>query len=162
MPDKALFLLVEDSEDDALLLRHVFRKANITNPLHVVRTGEQAVEYLSGFGRYANRAEFPLPSLVVLDLKMPGMDGFGVLKWIRHQPAFESLRVVVLSGSGAPEDINRAYILGANSFLTKPNTFEEFVQVSQALSGYWLGIAEASQNSRPRVGSPRSKECVTE
>jgi len=157
MAEQALFLLVEDSEDDALSLRRVFLKANIINPLQVVKSGQEAVAYLSGFGPYANRAEFPLPALVLLDLRMPGMDGFQVLQWIRRQPALEGLRVVVLTASGAAEDINRAYKLGANSFLTKPNTFERFVEVSQALRGYWLWMSEAPDVSRPPTPLPESE-----
>jgi CheY-like chemotaxis protein len=158
MRDQALFLLVEDSEDDVLLLRRVFLKANIVNPLQVVRSGEEAIDYLSGFGPYANRAEFPLPSLVLLDLKMPGIDGFEVLKWIRQQPTFKSLRVVVLTASGAVEDINRAYKLGANSFLTKPNTFERFVELSQAIIVYWLWLSKAPQISRPARKARETEE----
>ena len=84
MSHQALFLLVEDTEDDVLLVQRAFIKAKILNPLQVVRSGEQAIEYLEGAGRFSNRAEFPLPSLVLLDLKMKGLDGFGVLRWIRH------------------------------------------------------------------------------
>ncbi|HWX23117.1 MAG TPA: response regulator [Candidatus Binatia bacterium] len=158
MRDHALFLLVEDSEDDAFLLRQVFRKANINNPLQVVTSGEEAVAYLSGLGRYANRAGFPLPALVLLDLKMPGrMDGFEVLKWIRQQPALKTLPVVVLTGSNDPEDINRAYKLGANSFLTKPNDFHKFVEVTQALSGYWLCIGQPPGVSLPAPPLPEAE-----
>ncbi|HWX22809.1 MAG TPA: response regulator [Candidatus Binatia bacterium] len=146
MRDDALLLLVEDSEDDALLLRRVFLEANIVNPIQVVSTGEEALEYLSGCGRYASRAEFPLPALVLLDLNMPGLDGFEVLKWLRRRPTFNSLRVVVLTAWDAVRDINRAYKLGANSFLTKPNRFE---QVSQAIIGYWLWLSKAPEFSRP-------------
>lgn len=148
---QAVFLLVEDDPDQVILLRRSFRRANLLNPLQVVTSGEEAIEYLSGTGKFANRVEFPLPSLVLLDLKMPGIDGFDVLLWIRRQPTMASLRVVVLSTSDETRDIDRAYKLGANSFLVKPSDFEHFVQVSQALNGYWVWMDKAPSASRPPV-----------
>lgn len=138
MPDQALFLLVEDDANDASLLQRAFHKSNILNPLHRVSTAEEAMAYLSGTGPYKNRAEFPLPSLVLLDLKMPGVSGFEVLKWIRQHPTLRDMRVVVLSGSEDMRDVDAAYKMGANSFLIKPADFERFVEISQALSGYWI------------------------
>src|SRR6516225_8524692 len=107
MSDQALFLLVEDDSGDALLIRRAFVQAKVLNPVQVVSSGEEAIAYLSGTGRYANRAEFPLPELVLLDLKMPGIDGFEVLRWIRAQPGIRGMRVVVLSGSDEMRDVNR-------------------------------------------------------
>ncbi|HWX23114.1 MAG TPA: response regulator [Candidatus Binatia bacterium] len=156
MPGDDLFLLVEDSEEDVFLLRRVFLKANIINPLQVVKGGREALAYLSGSGPYANRAEHPFPALVLLDLNMPDMNGFEVLEWIRRQPAFMSLRVVVLTVSGHAADINRAYKLGANSFLTKPTDFDRFVEISQALSGYWLWTSAAPDASRPVLSLPQT------
>src|SRR6516162_6590255 len=147
MPDQALFLLVEDDANDALLLQRAFHKANILNPLHRVLTGEEAIAYLSGKGPYKNRAEFPLPSLVLRDLKMPEVSGFEVLKWIRQHPSLRDLRVVVLSGSEDMRDVDAAYKLGANSFLIKPADFERFVEISQALSGYWIWM-----DTTPEIG----------
>src|SRR6516162_8208226 len=109
MPDQALILLVDDSEDDILLIRQAFAKAGIPNPLQVVRSGEEAVEYLQGIWKYRNREEFPLPAMVLLDLKMPGMDGFEVLSWIRQQPGLSAIVIVVLTCSVAVRDINKAY-----------------------------------------------------
>src|SRR6185436_101352 len=99
MQDPAVILLVEDREDDVFLVRRSFKKASITNPLHVVKSGEGALEYLSGQGTYSNRAEHPLPGLILLDLKLPGMDGFEVLQWIRRQPGISGITVVVLTSS---------------------------------------------------------------
>src|SRR3954468_6378149 len=124
MADTAVFLLVEDEQDDAVLIQRAFRRAKFLNPLQVVRSGEEAMLYLKGEGRYSNRAEFPLPALVLLDLRMHGVDGFELLAWIRSQENLRALRVVVLSGSDAMTDVNRAYHLGANSFLVKPVDFE--------------------------------------
>ena len=143
--NQALFLLV----GDVLSVRRALIKAKVSNPLHVVTSGEEAIEYLSGRGKYANRAEYPLPSLVLLDLKMPGMDGVEVLRWIRQQPGFGSLRVVALTNSGLSHDVDRAYKVGANSFLLKPADFDRFVEISQALNGHWLWT-----NQAPTVVSP--------
>jgi CheY-like chemotaxis protein len=154
MPDTAMFLLVEDDENDVLLIQRAFNGAKLMNPLMVVRDGEQALQYLKGEGSYANRAEFPLPALVLLDLNMPGMDGFQVLQWIRAQETLRALRVVVLTASDAMRDVNRAYQLGANSFLVKPVDFERFVEVSQALAGFWVWMAKAPDTVRPRLVSP--------
>ncbi len=150
-PEQALFLLIEDNEDDVALIRRSFLKGNILNPLQVTRTGDEAIAYLKGEGVYANRAEYPLPALVLLDLKMPGKDGFEVLAWIRQQPTLRALRVVVLTSSNEMRDVNRAYQLGANSFLLKPVDFERFVDISQALAGYWLWMNKAPEVERPQL-----------
>lgn len=140
MSDQALFLLVEDNPDHVVLLQRSFARAKILNPLQVVRSGEEAIDYLAARGKFANREEFPMPSLVLLDLKMPGIDGFDVLRWIRQQPAIGTLRIVVLTTSSDTKDIDLAYTLGANSYLVKPNDFDLFVQVATALSGYWVWL----------------------
>ena len=157
MSDRALFLLVEDTEDDVLLIHRAFLKANILNPLQVVRSGEDAIEYLQGTGRFSNRAEFPLPSLVLLDLKMKGIDGFEVLRWIRQQPALMRLRVVVLTSSNAVSDVNLAYQLGANSFLVKPVDFDRLVEISQALKGYWLWMSAEPEVVRASPAETRRR-----
>jgi CheY-like chemotaxis protein len=153
MSEQAVFLLVEDSENDAILIRRAFHKGNIINPLQVVSSGDQAIAYLSGEGVFANRAEYPLPDLVLLDLKLPGIDGFEVLRWIRQQPTLKALRVVVLTSSDRIQDVNLAYQLGANSFLVKPVDFERFVEISQALKGYWIWLSRAPEVSRPFTGT---------
>src|SRR5579862_6747885 len=149
MSDQALFLLVEDAETDAILIRRAFIKGNIVNPLQLVTSGDQAIAYLKGEGTFANRAEYPLPELVLLDLKLPGIDGFQVLRWIRQQPELKALRVVVLTSSDRIQDVNLAYQLGANSFLVKPVDFERFVEISQPLKGYWLWLSRAPEVQRP-------------
>lgn len=153
MPDQAVILLAEDLEDDVLLIRRAFRKGGINNPLQVVRDGEEAISYLKGEGKYANRAEFPLPDLLLLDLKMPHKDGFEVLLWIREQPGLKSLRVVVLTSSEDLHEVNYAYELGANSFLVKPLEFENFVETSMFLKQYWLVMNKTPETSR----APREK-----
>jgi len=147
--DCDVILLAEDNQDHVYLIRRAFGQAGLVNPLQVVEDGEQAIAYLKGEGKYANRAEYPLPCLLLLDLKMPNKDGFQVLEWLRTQPSLSALRVVVLTTSGETRDINRAYQLGANSFLTKPVDFRDFVQLTAAIKGYWLWLSHAPEIQRP-------------
>jgi CheY-like chemotaxis protein len=149
---EGIILLAEDREDEVVLMRRAFAKANFLNPLYVVPNGEEAIAYLEGEGKYANRDEYPLPSLLLLDLKMPRKNGFEVLEWIRQQPSLNALRVVVLTASDEVRDVNRAYQMGANSFLVKPVDFAHFVEVTQALKGYWLWMSREPEISRtPRA-----------
>src|SRR5438067_2100329 len=113
MMDSAVILLAEDDDDHVLLVRRAFKQAHLLNPLHVVHDGEEAIAYLKGEGQYSNRAEFPLPALLLLDLKMPRKHGFEVLKWIRDQPGLRTLRVIVLTSSDDDHDVNLAHLLGA-------------------------------------------------
>ena len=151
MSDQAVVLLIEDNDDDVALVRRAFAKGKVVNPLQVVRSGEEAMEYLIGIGRYANRAEYPLPELILLDLKLPGIDGFQTLRWLRQQPSFKALRVVVLTSSSAVHDATLAYQAGANSFLVKPLDFDEFVNVTNAIQGYWLWTSKTPQVKRPEA-----------
>jgi CheY-like chemotaxis protein len=149
MAEHAVILLAEDEEDYVLLIRHAFSKANIPNPLHVVWNGQEAISYLKGDGKYSNRDEYPLPDLLLLDLKMPRVNGFEVLQWIRQQPGLAPLRVLVLTSSDQIRDVNEAYRLGANSFLVKPLDFEDFTQLSQLIQEFWLKTSKAPETSRP-------------
>ena len=149
MVDTGVILIADDQEDDVLLVRRAFKQANIVNPLQVVRDGEQAIAYLAGEGPFANRTEYPLPTLLLLDLKMPRKNGFDVLEWIRKQPELRRLRVIVLTTSESIRDVNLAYQLGANSFLVKPSDFTEFVAAIRALQGYWLMVSESPQLGQP-------------
>ncbi len=131
-------LLVEDNEDDVLFLRRALKMAGVPHPLQVVEDGRKAIDYLEGTGDYANRAEFPLPCLVLLDLKLPRIMGLDVLKWIREQPGLEPLPIIVLTSSQEPSDIQRAYRLGANSYLVKPSSTDKLVDLVKSFSDYWL------------------------
>jgi len=151
MADLAVILLAEDREDDVLLIRRAFKEAHITNPLFVVRDGQEAIAYLSGVDHYANRVEYPLPALLLLDLKMPRLDGFEVLRWLRKQEGLKTLRVVVLTSSDNMPDLNEAHTLGANSFLVKPFDFEDAVRMTKSMARYWLEFSRAPTTSRPVV-----------
>lgn len=148
MPDRDVILLAEDRDDDVLLVRQAFDQAGIRNPLYVVHNGQEAISYLKGEGPFASREEFPLPSLLLLDLKMPGVDGFEVLEWIRQQPGLSSLRVVVLTSSDQMKDVNRAYQAGANSFLVKPHDFENLIALSRTILTFWVNQSKAPDISR--------------
>jgi CheY-like chemotaxis protein len=140
--------LVEDSDDDITVIRKAFQQARIPNPLYVVKDGEAALAYLTGKGKYALRAEYPLPALVLLDLKLPGLDGFEVLTWIRHTPGLSTLRVVVLTSSDSIRDVNTAYELGANSFMVKEMDFQNTVELARLLKDFWLVKAKVPESSR--------------
>ena len=144
MPDQAVIMLADDSQDDILLIQTAFRKGNILNPLQVVRDGEEAIGYLKGEGKYANRSEYPLPALLLLDLKMPRVDGLQVLRWIRQQPGLNYLRVVVLTSCDQMRGVSEAYELGANSFLVKPLEFQNFAETTRLLRDFWLATDKAS------------------
>ena len=160
MPDQAVILLAEDREDDILLVRRAFAKAGVKNPLYVVRDGEETISYLAGDGKYSNRAEFPLPHLLLLDLKMPSVDGFEVLRWARQQPGLSNLRILVLTSSEDLQDVNRAYALGANSFLVKQMDFENAIELSRTLHTYWLRLSQTSDSSRPPRDVPTKAAIV--
>lgn len=149
MADEAIFLLVEDSDDDILLTRRSFRKAEVHNPLQVVRSVDEAIWYLGGEGLFSNRIEFPLPSLVLLDLKMPRRNGFELIEWVRSQPSMDALRIVVLSSSDSRADVEHAYDLGANSYLVKPVESQTFVETLRLLKQYWICFDMAPRVSRP-------------
>ena len=148
MPDQAVILLAEDREDDVILIRRAFRSAFLDNPLQIVRDGEECIAYLAGMAKFSNRAEFPLPELLLLDLKMPRMDGFDVLLWLRQQPTLSSLRVIVITSSEALRDVNRAYELGASSFMVKPTDFENYIAISKFISNF-LRMVKPPEISRP-------------
>lgn len=155
MPRRAdLILLAEDDENDIALFHLGLARARITNPVEVVRNGEECMAYLEGTGPYADRNRYPLPGLLLLDLKMPCTDGFGVLSWIRSHATLSRLRVVVLTASHNIIDVNRAYDLGANSFLTKTLDVRDFAEQLQGVRNHWLSLSlapeiERSSSSRP-------------
>jgi CheY-like chemotaxis protein len=131
-------MLVEDNEDDVFLMKRALQGARVVNPLYVVEDGQEAVDYLSGAGKFADRDHYPLPAVVFLDLKLPLMSGHDVLAWIRQQREFETLIVIVLTSSNEASDLSRCYALGANSYLVKPPTPEQLDDLATAFKWYWL------------------------
>ncbi len=137
MHQKAI-LYVEDEETDVLLVQCALEKARITNPLKRVKNGDQAVAYLKGEGQYANREQNPIPGLVLLDLNLPRRSGMKVLEWIRQQPQFASLPVVIYTSSENPREQERAKEFGANEYIVKPSIISEIASTLQNLRERWL------------------------
>jgi len=140
-------LIVEDNPTDVMLIRRAFAKLNIANPVQVVGDGDRAVAYLSGVDGYADRAQFPLPAFVLLDLKLPRRSGLEVLAWLRAQAGLRRLPVVMLTSSRQSGDVNRAYDLGANSYLVKPVEFDDLQQLLGTINSYWIDYNEKPQVS---------------
>ena len=139
-------LLVEDNPHEAELTIRSLKKHNLTNRLLHIDDGAEALDFIFSKGKYSENIIPVSPKLVLLDLKLPGVDGFEVLKWIRAQPGLSSIIVVVLTSSDHIQDVNRAYQLGANSFMVKPMDFENIVELSTLLRDYWI-LANKSPES---------------
>jgi CheY-like chemotaxis protein len=133
-------LLVEDEKNDVFFLKHAFKEVGILNPLQVAQDGKEAMDYLSGTGEYADRERFPLPCLILLDLKLPRVMGFEVLKWMREQPELKALIVIVLTSSRLEPDIETAYQLGANAYLVKPSSPPQLREIVIGIKQFWLEL----------------------
>ena len=142
-----VLLHVEDDPNDVLLLQRAFRKANATLNIQSVTDGDKAVAYLSGAAEFADREKHPLPNMVLLDLKMPRKSGLEVLAWIRAEQKLRRLVVIIFTSSKHDEDVNKAYDLGANSYLVKPVGFDMLVDLCKMLQQYWINT-----NERPHLG----------
>ena len=143
-----VILLAEDDPNDVLLIQRALQRSNIVNPLQVVRDGADAVAYLNGDLQYGDRERYPLPVLLLMDLKMPRKSGLEVLEWLRQQTGgLRRLPVVVLTSSNQSLDINRAYDLGANSYLVKPAGFDSLLELVKNLEMYWLILNEKPELS---------------
>lgn len=136
LPDTATVLLVDDSRDDRFLFRMCWAKAGIRNPLVELEDGQQAIDHLS--------AALPgdMPGLVILDLKMPERNGLEVLAWMRAHPDLRRMPVILLTASEQPGDVAKAYNLGVNSFLVKPSSVDELVELLSAMKAYWFRFNE--------------------
>jgi CheY-like chemotaxis protein len=138
MLDQVPILLAEDDKNDIFMMRRGLAKAGVPNPLFVVENGREAIDYLAGNGDYAAREKFPLPGLMLLDLKMPWMDGFDVLAWLRTRKQFDSLPVVVLTSSKLQSDIDRSRQLGVYDYRVKPQVLEDLVRLLDDVRKCWL------------------------
>lgn len=130
-------LLVEDDLNDIFLVKRAFKMARLETPLQVVTDGEEATHYLSGHGKYADREAYPLPKLIVMDIKMPRLSGFDVLEWIKHDGALRRIPVIIVSSSDRPQDIDQAYELGANAYMVKPVNFHAVERLFESITHYW-------------------------
>jgi CheY-like chemotaxis protein len=131
-------LHIDDDRNDAELFQAAARKANVQFSIHTVTDGEQAMAYLNGRGVYADRTTYPLPVLILLDLKMPRATGFEVLSWIRNHPEAGNLPVIIFSGSELQDDIQQAYAEGADSYMVKPLGFNELVTLVKSINTDWV------------------------
>src|SRR5258705_5109841 len=134
-----VILHVEDDENDVLLFEHAMSKAEVDASIQVASNGREAIDYLKGEGKFANRDEFPLPNLVLLDLKLPLVPGLEVLKWIREQAKL-TIPIIILTSSENEEDIETAYRLCAKAYLVKPNEVTQLVEVAKAINDFWLTL----------------------
>ena len=147
-------LLVEDDENDATLMKMAFEKNKIANPVQWVRDGLEAVAYLNGDDAYADRAKYPFPEVLLLDLKMPRMTGMELLAWISEHPQFKIIPTIIMTSSRQEMDIEKAYNLGANTYMTKPCSFDELAQMVKLTHEYWAVSAKPKTKSRKTGGAP--------
>ena len=143
-----MILLVEDNRDDEALTLRALRKNRITNEVVVVRDGAEALEYLFGTGRYEGRDTTVMPDLILLDLKLPKVDGLEVLRRLRADQGTRSLPVVILTSSTEEQDVLKGYGLGANSYIRKPVDFDEFTEAARQLGVYWLVLNQGPPKQR--------------
>jgi CheY-like chemotaxis protein len=147
-------LLVEDNDDDVFFMQQATKRAGIENPLQHVGDGQKALDYLSGTGQYGDRDKYPLPFLIILDLKLPLVRGLEVLQWIRERPEFEMIIVVVLTSSRETRDIDAAYRLGANSYLVKPTNVQRLLEMVKGIADYWIKFNESPVG----IGAPAKSQ----
>lgn len=140
MTQPACILLVDDNRMDIELALDAFREARLSNRIEVAGGGRQALDYLLGEGDYVDRAAYPLPDLILLDLKMPGIDGFEVLRRVKATPIIKRIPVIILTSSHEEGDRAMSYDIGANSYLVKPVSFEGFLTVIRKVDDYWLTL----------------------
>ena len=131
-------LYAEDEPDDVFFMHYVWELAAVPNPLVDVKNGQQAIDYLAGQGLFADRQKQPLPCLLLLDLNLPGKNGFDVLRWVRQQPDLKSLKVVIVSGSNQETDIETARSLGITDYIVKPSSPKRLLEIFQEKRGLWL------------------------
>ena len=136
----AHILLVEDNRMDVELTLDAFKEARLLNTIHVSPNGQDALNYLFGRGKYADRITYPMPNLVLLDLKLPGVDGFEVLRQVKSAPILKRLPVVILTSSKEEGDRALTYDIGANSYIVKPVSFNGFLDVIKQIEGYWISL----------------------
>lgn len=131
-------LIVDDSDDDAVLLKLALQKAGVVNPTMVVQNGAEAVSYFKGEAAFADRERFPLPSILLLDLKMPGFDGFELMDWLQQQPDRKSTLIFIVAGDWEMRGLDRAYRMGAHYFLIKPCKPQDVINLVKSFPGPWM------------------------
>jgi DNA-binding response OmpR family regulator len=152
--NKTCILQVEDEANEVFLLQRAFAQVGITNPVQVASDGQMAIDYLSGSGHFADRTRFPMPGLVLLDLKLPRRSGREVLEWIKSQPGLSKLIVIVFTAARYVGDVSLAYELGAKSFIIKPADFSQYADVARLLKGWWLQLNQFPPVAEIGLGIP--------
>jgi CheY-like chemotaxis protein len=150
MNEGQTILVVDDCEDDLSLMRDAFTQAKCNHPLQEVRNGEEAIAYLKGESPYGDRTKFPLPIVMLLDLNMPKKNGYDVLTWVRAQPHLKRLAIIILTASLRNEDVERAFYLGATSYLAKPSELETLAAMMRCLCD-WIAINHFPQIQEARI-----------
>jgi CheY-like chemotaxis protein len=152
-------LYVEDEENDVILLRRAFKKADVAAPLMTIGNGMEAMRYFAGEGAYADRTRYPLPGLLLLDLNLPGLSGFDLLRSLRRLPKFEKLLVIVFSSSSDRADIDQAQQLGAAEYLVKPVDMSAFVGIIQQLKKKWPKVfCDGRDTGRPTFSDRHERQ----
>jgi CheY-like chemotaxis protein len=142
-------LLVDDSPDDIMIAKRAIKECDIRNKVYVTYDGDEAIQFLRKEGNYK---DVPTLGLVILDLNMPKVDGFEVLETIKGDDKLKSIPIIVLTSSSRPEDIERAYQLGCNSFIVKPLSFEDFIEAMMEIKRYWLDLSKLPYNYEKKNG----------
>jgi len=148
--NEGLVLIVEDNDDDLFILQHAFQKAGITNPVHVARTGKDAIAFLAGADPYSDWNKFPLPSIVLLDLKLPDINGLEVLAWIRKTAGLQALRVAIFTGLCSSKEVEVANDLRVNGFDIKPASLGGWTEMMKNFRVHWLESSRTPQVTRMR------------
>ena len=141
-------LIAEDNQDDAFFLERACRKIGLKNPVQILTDGAEVIDYLKAAGKYENRSEYPFPSVMFIDVKMPRVNGFEVLKWLQENQHCKVIPTMMFSSSEQPEDVDRAYQLGANAYLVKPNLIEHLHTKLRLAQQFW---AECAKPPVPKV-----------
>ena len=134
----ATIMVVEDDPSDRFLIEHAFRQIGVTDPIQYVADGSEAIAYMMGEGKYSDRKKFAYPTFIITDLKMPGIDGFAVLEFLKNNPEWKVIPTIVLSASSDLDDIKKAYMLGASSYHVKPSTAEGLREQLAVINAYWM------------------------
>jgi CheY-like chemotaxis protein len=142
-------MLVDDDPNDILLMKLAFDAAGLQHPVAVLHDGEEAIRYLEGTGEFRDRSRYPIPCMMLIDFKMPKLNGIEVTEWVRHHPALKKLIVIMISSSGLHPDIEAAYEAGVNCYVTKPSRLDQRTELILALKSWWLDRVEFSSLCRP-------------
>jgi CheY-like chemotaxis protein len=139
-------LMADDDPDDRMLTEDALKEARLANEIRFVENGEELIHYLRRQGKFADKALHPRPGIILLDLNMPKMDGREALQIIKNDPELRRIPVIIMTTSKADQDILKSYDLGANSYVTKPVTFDELVEVVRGFGKYWFEIVELPES----------------